>query len=95
MNLAFSTNAYTGASGQFSVALNIPAAVGSEAYSFAVMEVANTVFTGFVGGEMLGTSNFYLDESFSGAARTVFGTTNIPASISNIGIYDTCHYRVR
>lgn len=90
----FTTNAYTTASGTFSLGLNAPAPVGgNQGCPIALM--SNVVFgtsptTAFTSGSGIG-----LGKLTSGGGVANFGTTQIPPSITGINFTISCHYRVR
>lgn len=94
------TNAYTTASGSYSILTNIPVSVAGS----VVQPVVNgpwanvTVGAGSVpGGATITTSRSlvpYLLTTGS-AAKTLLGTTNLPASTSGISFTFSGHYRVR
>lgn len=95
LNTTFSTNAYTTASGIFSVGINAPAQSGGGNPGCYLGLINNVTTSGkqvaaFMSGAVIGFALFG-----SAAAAQNFSTAQIPASASNILLEGQCTYRVR
>lgn len=94
LSTTFTTNAYTTATGAFSLGMTAPAAVGGN-QGCPITFMSNVVFgtnptTAFISGSAMG-----LGRLASAGAVQNFGTANIPPSVAGINFNISCRYRVR
>ena len=94
LNANFSTNAYTGASGNFQLNTNAPLFQGSQ--SCAVGQINNFVTAQSPSLRAApASSNLLVTKFTSGAADSPFSTASVPPSINNFILTAACTLTVR